>query len=377
MNGSCEWKETSPVLVQCGVASYEGLDPPFSPSEKYPELPFLKKETLSRTTNRVYAGVRRLLEDMGLDRAHAGTEGWNPLGDLVGPGQTVVMKPNLVRDKNPQKGGTTDSLVTHLSVIRPLVDYAYKAVGPTGRVVICDAPQQDCDMENLRSYWGIDELQAFYEEQAGIEVEFIDLRLEAVTFQDGVITGRRKLPGDPAGYTVFNLGDVSEFAQVTDKLGMLRGADYDHEVTLAHHREGRHEYCISNTVLKADLLINLPKMKTHKKSGVTLALKNLVGINGDKNWLPHFRRGFPEEGGDEFPYPTMRRRIRSWAVERTRRMLKAEKFTFLVRWARRFENALMLVEEERSGNWCGNDTVWRMVMDLNRCLYFGDVEKGG
>ncbi len=28
----------------------------------------------------------------------------------------------------------------------------------------------------------------------------------------------------------------------------------------------------------------------------------------------------------------------------------------------------------RSGNWYGNDTTWRMVLDLNRCLYYSDAE---
>lgn len=50
----------------------------------------------------------------------------------------------------------------------------------------------------------------------------------------------------------------------------------------------------------ADVFINLPKMKVHKKTGVTLSLKNLVGINADKNWLPHYSGGSPRNGGDQF-----------------------------------------------------------------------------
>ena len=53
-------------------------------------------------------------------------------------------------------------------------------------------------------------------------------------------------------------------------------------------------------MLDADLIINLPKWKAHSKSGLTGALKNLVGINGDKSYLPHFRRGSPSWGGDEY-----------------------------------------------------------------------------
>ena len=54
---------------------------------------------------------------------------------------------------------------------------------------------------------------------------------------------------------------------------------------------------MSKTILGADLVINCLKMKTHKKAGVTLSMKNLIGINGDKNWLPHYRTGFASQGG--------------------------------------------------------------------------------
>src|SRR5438552_2282393 len=65
------------------------------------------------------------------------------------------------------------------------------------------------------------------------------------------------------------------------------GADYDIEYTNDHHTGERHEYAFSGTALNSGIVINLPKLKTHKKAGVTLSLKNLVGLNTDKNLLPH------------------------------------------------------------------------------------------
>ena len=50
----------------------------------------------------------------------------------------------------------------------------------------------------------------------------------------------------------------------------------------------------------ADVVINLPKLKTHKKTGVTISLKNMVGINGYRNCLPHHTIGTPDASGDEF-----------------------------------------------------------------------------
>ncbi len=40
---------------------------------------------------------------------------------------------------------------------------------------------------------------------------------------------------------------------------------------------------MSKSPLVADVFINLPKLKTHKKCGLTVNLKSLVGINANKN----------------------------------------------------------------------------------------------
>ena len=72
---------------------------------------------------------------------------------------------------------------------------------------------------------------------------------------------------------------------------------------------------ISRTILDADCVINLPKLKTHKKTGVTLCMKNLVGINGNKNWLPHHRLGTPAQGGDQFADDSVKHRIERKTME--------------------------------------------------------------
>jgi hypothetical protein len=40
---------------------------------------------------------------------------------------------------------------------------------------------------------------------------------------------------------------------------------------------------IAKDVLEADIIINLPKLKMHKKAGVTNALKNFVGSMAIRN----------------------------------------------------------------------------------------------
>ena len=114
-------------------------------------------------------------------------------------------------------------------------------------------------------------------------------------------------------------------------------------------------------------------MKTHKKTGVTLALKNLVGINGDKNWLPHHSVGSAQDGGDEFPHNKWIDRLRSRAVEFARPILANGRMRRAFGMVRRVESATRGDEFIRSGNWYGNRTTWRMCCDLNRCFYYSDA----
>lgn len=352
--------------------NYRGLASPYHPPERYNELAFLPPDALSRE-NSVYAGVRRVLAGMGLDAERFGRPEWNPMGAFVRPGQTVVIKPNLVRHFNGKPLEDLDSVVTHGSVLRPLIDYAWKALDLRGRVIVADAPQHDCSVEAVKRYLGWETLRDFYGDALGVEVEFLDLRRQFVRCLDGIVVSREDLPGDPSGYSAVDLGEGSAFDGSGEGRG-LRGSDYDVEETVAHHSEGRHAYLISKTVLGADLVINAPKMKTHGKAGVTLALKNVVGINGDKNWLPHFRAGFPEDGGDEYPLKTPPMVFRHWMVERCRPWLNRSRLLTAFRWARRIESRALGTDFLRAGNWYGNDTVWRMVLDLNRIFYFADRE---
>jgi len=107
---------------------------------------------------------------------------------------------------------------------------------------------------------------------------------------------------------------------------------------------------------------------------VTLALKNLVGINGDKNWLPHHSLGSLAQGGDEFPGEHWSDRLRSRATEIARPWLDRGRGLSFFRMFRRTEIALRGDDFLRAGNWYGNRTCWRMCMDLNRCLYFSDAK---
>ncbi|MFP6640584.1 MAG: DUF362 domain-containing protein [Myxococcota bacterium] len=333
---------------------------------------------MAESGNLVFAAARDALLGLGLDFGNEGTAAWNPLSALVNKGGTVVLKPNFIRHWNPlsedDPRASVDSVITHGSVVRAAAEYAFLAVGKKGRVIVAEAPQQDCDFEVIKELTGLRSIQEYFLETHDFELEILDLRLEKVLFRDGVIMSREPLPGDPLGYRAVDLGSQSFFTDSGLDPNLFRGADYDPGPTSEQHSSGKNAYLLSETVLSADLIINLPKLKTHKKTGVTLALKNMVGINGDKNWLPHHCAGGVEQGGDEFPGRALRDRGRSKLVELARSLLKRGRGTRLARNYRKFEIATRGDDFIRSGNWHGNQTTWRMCADLNRCVYYSDAQ---
>ncbi|GAB4224280.1 MAG: hypothetical protein Kow0062_25770 [Acidobacteriota bacterium] len=322
----------------------------------------------------MYAGIRDLWRLQGLDAARFDSESWNPLGDVVRPGDRVVVKPNLICQENWDRPGSWQEVITHPAVVRAVVDYILLALRGDGEVVICDGPQTDSDFDALVESSGYGALIDWYREH-GQPVRLLDLRRERWFARGGVTERKESLPGDPEGYVSVDLAEDSAFATYALS-GRFYGADYDMEETRRFHADGRHEYVLCRTPMTADVFVNVPKLKTHKKTGVTLSLKNLVGINGYRNCLPHHTLGSPEEGGDEFPDRSVKRKLESGSIQAFKKLLARLGGTGGA-WARAVKAAGRRVfgdtsEVVRSGNWYGNDTTWRMVMDLNRILLWFD-----
>ena len=109
--------------------------------------------------------VRGLFHSLGLDAA-------NPLGRWIGPGMTVVVKPNWVKHEFGATVGR-NVLFTHASIVRGLIDATLTALAGSGRVYVADAPLQGCDFARLRQQSGLAELERDY---APAPVTFLDLR---------------------------------------------------------------------------------------------------------------------------------------------------------------------------------------------------------
>lgn len=359
--------ETQVVAYQTDDRYYSE-EAPFHPDEAFPEYQF---DEVSNESNPAYQGVRECFRYAGLDEDRVGTAEWNPLGELVEPDDTVLVKPNFIKEDHPEDPDGWRYVLTHGSIIRAVCDYIFRALGENGRVVIADAPHTDSSFAAITDRLQVDEVRDFYVVR-GYDCSLVDLRQSEWESDDGVVLDRYDLDGDPYGYTEFDLGDASEFAHHEGQ-GNYYGADYDTEQVNEHHTGGNHEYLLASSPIEADVVFNLPKLKTHKKAGVTLSLKNLVGINGDKNYLPHHTRG-----GDEHPDPNVSHRVERRVVSKAQDFMLA----FPGIGPRLFSKVKPIGKAIfgdtgdviRSGNWYGNDTVWRMCLDLNKLLFYGSID---
>lgn len=352
-------------LIQMEQKAYP-KNSPFSPPEIYPERLY---EDIDET-NSVYKAVRDLLTKLELDKENYGNKKWNPLGEIIKPGDKVVIKPNFVSESRSEDIEPL-SIVTHASVIRPIIDYCQIALQGKGIITVADAPQEDSDFEKIKDITGIKGVIDFINDNSSLKVNLFDLRERIVHVEDNVITKRFKNDGNQ--YTTIDIGKKSEFICIDNCMDRIYGADYDYEEVRKHHTYGKHEYYISNIILDADVIINIPKLKTHKKSGITVCLKSLIGINGNKNYLPHFRFGSKEDGGDEHPNGITQKFGSNFYkhIFKTMSLMGPTDLMRIPGKIYHFLNKNKIVEYN-PGNWNGNDTIWRTIIDLNKIIFYAD-----
>lgn len=347
---------------------------PFLPDEKYPELK--GRVSVGRERNITYGLLRQLMFNLGMDIEHFSTSDWNPLGEVIKPRQKVLIKPNLVRHLH-LGGGDYSVVVTHGSLVRCVLDYVALALKGEGEIIVGDAPIQSADWSTILERTGLREVCDDVSKTWQLPVRLEDFRLRSIQLDDNHhIIQANALEGDPKGYAAVNLAKRSLLAPLGKQSEKFRVTNYDCKEMSEHHNETTNEYLIPRTVLDADVVINLPKLKTHRKVGLTACLKNIVGINGHKDWLPHHRCGSIKEGGDEYKEPSLLKRIQTHLGEEIdidpnnsgntlRRMV--------VRAADRLAR-LTAPDPFFEGSWYGNDTLWRTVLDLNRLLVYANRE---
>ncbi len=292
-----------------------------------------------------------------------------PLKDIVAPGMTVLLKPNWVLHMN-HSGQGMQCMVTHPLVIGAVVEQLRRA--GAGRIVIGDAPIQSCMWEQLVTPHLVDTLR----EIAGpCPLDVVDFRRTrtraAATMAEGVSTDLR----DTGYYVLFDLARDSLLEPISTPHSPFRITSYDPAKMKETHQPGRHQYLICREAFDADVVISLPKLKTHRKAGITAALKNLVGINGNKDFLPHHRFGGSDAGGDCYAGAPPWKLAAEVYLDIANARINTPAYAA---WSSRAFALLGLhgrhADADVEGAWHGNDTIWRTVLDLNRILVYGDAQ---
>ncbi len=299
------------------------------------------------------------------------------LFNVIKPNDCVVIKPNWVKESHLMKPNEWDYIVTHPSLITCVLDIVLEKLQAGAKIIIADSPQTDSSFEKIIAHYPVVEWQEMAKRKE-VNLQIIDLREDEVIDEGEVVISRKKLPGDPRGSTEVNLKEtLSEFYNHTKSKRGYYGADYDIKETNTVHDGHKNLYRVSRSIIEADVFINLPKLKTHKKAGITCCLKNLVGINTYKNFLPHYSEGGPIELGDQFPDNKLNARIEGPIMAYLKQNIllntsSAKMFKPIKRIGKVFFGDTNQII--RSGNWYGNDTIWRMILDLNKILLYANPD---
>lgn len=296
------------------------------------------------------------------------------ISDYINPEgcKRIFVKPNMVID--PQKGEEQNwiATVTNPSLIEAVLIVLKTKVKTPVEVIIGDAPMAASNHNKTLKLLRIHEIIQKYQSN-DFQIQLIDIREWHWKYVANMCVSRKKLLGDPKGNIKVNLAKNSAFA---DKDCKNYEAFDNINPVCEFHNDNDNIYSISASVLEADMFINLPKLKTHRIAGMTCAMKNLVGINSNKNCVPHNTCGTEMEGGDSCPSN------RSNAFDETkgiggfaRKILRKKNPVLnycLVPIKIIYDQLRPASQKIGWGMWYGNDTIWRSIIDLNRIVLYSD-----
>ena len=278
----------------------------------------------------------------------------------------ILIKPNWVRHSKIKEDEWC--LRTHDNFLLATLEYMLRL--KPKEVMIGDAPIQGCHWSKMVTSElknAIEKLSKKYD----IPVEIKDFR--RVHF-DRELNNAIEQKEPLEDYVIFDVGKKSYLEPITEKgKNNFRVTVYNPDRFKESHRPGVHKYCISKELFDADVVISLPKVKTHQKAGITAALKNIVGLNGDKDFLPHHRVGGTDFGGDCYPGGSKLRYWSELSLDNANRNKGKWLYSIWIKvTSLLWRLSLPKKVHSLAAGWYGNDTTWRMVMDLNQIIYFGN-----
>jgi uncharacterized protein (DUF362 family) len=330
------------------------------------EKGFVNIQTLfNEKTERSVAALQELYDDDQLLLSLVQSLSAGVLEEKNISGKKVLLKPNWV--KHSYNENDDICLRTHDRFLMAVLKLVLSK--KPASVVIGDAPIQGCVWNKMLP-------QTFYDEVASIaathNIPVIIKDFRRVVFD--TLGNKVDVEKNPMSeYLIFDLGKKSYLEPITspDK-NKFRVSQYNPDKFMATHKPGMHKYCITKEMFSADVVISLPKVKTHQKAGITAALKNIVGLNGDKDFLPHHRIGGTKMGGDSYPGRNWLRYWSELALDNSNRNKGNYKYWFWLRLSSLLWKLSLPGQHHRlSAAWYGNDTTWRMVMDLNMIVLYG------
>lgn len=283
-------------------------------------------------------------------------------------GKKVLLKPNWVKHSSNE----TDEICLRtnnnflLALLRVVLECEPSSV------LIGDAPIQGCNWDKVVDNNLIARITGL-SEKYNIPVRVKDFRRRVFNpDKNNPVIDRNPL----SEYVIFDLGQNSYLEPITTaEKNLFRVTDYHPDRLAESHRPGIHKYCIAKELFEADIVISVPKVKSHQKTGITAALKNLVGVNGDKDFLPHHRIGSIAAGGDCYPDKNFFRTLAERSLDFANRH-QGENVYWL---ARKFTSIFWRLSRPKAVHhlgaaWYGNDTTWRMVLDLNVIALYGAAD---
>lgn len=283
-------------------------------------------------------------------------------------GKKVLIKPNwVIHTTNPKNDICLRTNNNFLLILLDII-LSYKP----SSITIGDAPIQGCIWNKVVNEQLLTKIKTL-ESISKIPVQIIDFRRRTYS----ILNNNPKLNIRPlSNYIIYDLGATSYLEEITKTgLNNFRVTDYDPKNMSYAHSKGVHKYCIAKEFLDAETVLSLPKVKSHQKTAVTGALKNLVGINGDKDFLPHHRMGGTSQNGDCYPGHSYLKYWSELALDEAnvrhgkRSYWYWRKLSSLL-WRLSFPGP----EDNLSAGWYGNDTTWRMVLDINKIALFGNLK---
>ncbi len=281
--------------------------------------------------------------------------------------KTVLLKPNWVVHSSV----ATDEIClrTHDNFLLAALEVV--AGQKPAKIIIADAPVQGCDWDKMITPEFLLQMNEICQKY---NIPLIVKDLRKTTFNPK-LNSKQTINSDEE-YTIFNLGSESQLEPISlNNRNPFRITYYNPDRLKESHYPGTHKYCIANNFLLVDVVISLPKVKTHQKAGITCALKNLVGINGDKDYLPHHRIGGSEMGGDCYPGKNKIRYFSEKVRDIANRNIGKYKYKIWAGFSYLLWHLLPKQETHSlSAGWYGNDTTWRMVHDINKIAIFGKLD---